>query len=57
MLNLRSKLFSYENVGSEIRIKCNEMVNDCIRKIKDAEKISEKEHSLEILKDLKKQLG
>ncbi len=56
MLNLRSKLFSYENVGSEIRNKCNELVEDCIRKIKDAEKISEKERTLEILQDLKKQL-
>ncbi len=56
MLNLRSKLFSYENVGSEIRSKCDELVKDCINKIKDAEKISEKERTLEILKNLKTQL-
>ena len=56
MLNLRSKLFSYENVGSEIRDKCKELVSDCINKIKDAEKISEKERTLEILKELKTKL-
>lgn len=56
MLNLRSKLFSYENVGSEIRNKCNELVEDCIQKIKDIEKISERENELDNLKKLKTEL-